>query len=432
MALAAALARGRIYYGWYIAAVAFLVNFITLGMNSYSPATFLKPMTEDLGWSRGFFSLAVSLSGLVSAPLALLVGPMVDRKGGRTFMLVGGIIMGATMIALGFVHAKWQFIALRSLLAPLAMAGVGQLVTQVTVSNWFIKKRGRALAILAMGMSSGAMIAPLLSTFLISAVGWRHAWMVLGLICWIPLAPVVLLMKRRPEDMGLSPDGVAPEASRGTGRLPASPEVTWTRREAVRTGAFWLFTLVFPLGMLGSSAIVSHLYPYLADTGFTLKTVALMTMTLSLTALCVKPAWGFIAERVPPRYCLAVAFLLIGAGLGLLVVAAPHKLALYLSIVFLGTFYGATIPLQALLWANYFGRMSLGRVQSLSMPISSLFNPIGPVLAGFMWDVTGSYRSIFTAYIGTQSLAALLILWARPPKKAASAQAMSETSIARE
>ena len=105
--------------------------------------------------------------------------------------------------------------------------------------------------------------------------------------------------------------------------------------------------------------------------------------------------------------------------MGLLLLAGARWMAIYGSIVFLGVFYGATIVLQALLWANYFGRLSLGRVQSLAMPISAAFTPLGPILAGYLWDFTGSYKGIFTAYIGAQAVAALLILQARPPRKPA-------------
>ncbi len=416
MALARTLAARRLYYGWYILGTAFMVNFVTVGMNSYTPAVFLKPMTQELGWSRGFFSLSVSLSGLMSAPLALVVGPLVDRRGGRALMLAGGVAMGAALIALGLVYEKWQFIALRSILAPLAMAGVGQLVTQVTVSNWFIRKRGRALAILAMGMSAGAMVAPPLATFLIAALGWRHAWMVLGLISWVPLLPVVLLMTRRPEDMGLLPDGGAEGGGRERTARTAAPETAWSRRAAVRTWAFWLFTLGFPIGIMGSSAISQHLYSYLTDIHFTPQAAALMTMTLSLAAFLVKPGWGFVSERASPRYCMVAALTLIGVGLGLLLLAGPHQVRLYAGIAFLGVFYGGTIQLTALLWADYFGRMSLGRIQSMAMPISAVIHPLGPVLAGFMWDITGSYRGIFAAYMGTQAVAAVLIWMARPPR----------------
>ena len=418
MAVAARLARGHIYYGWYIVAVAFLCNFVVLGLSSASPAVFLKPMTEELGWSRGFFSLATSLGIVISAPLGLVLGPFVDRRGARGLMIAGGIAIGLATAGLGLVHEKWQFLVLRTILAPLAMAGLGQLATQVSVSNWLIKKRGRALSFTAMGWSAGSLATIPLANYLISAVGWRYAWLVLGLTAVVlVVVPAAVLMKRRPENLGLLPDGQAAVA-RGGPSQPVSPsEVVWTRREAMRTSALWLFAFGFPIGWLASTAITQHLYSHLTDIDLSRNTATVMTMMVSFGSLVSKPVWGFIAERFSPKYCLAVMYAMLGTGMGLLVLVGANQGALYFVTAFMGSALGGILLIQALLWAEYYGRMSLGKVQSVAMVVSSLINPMGPVLAGFMWDITGSYRGIFTGYIGAEALALLCILLTRPPRK---------------
>ncbi len=428
MALAARLAKGSLYYGWYIVAVAFMIGLVSPGLISSTPQVFLKPMTEELGWNRGFFSLAVSLGGLLSAPLALWVGPIIDRRGARGPMLIAGLLIGAAFIGLGLVQTKWQFLVLRSAMAPLAMAGLGQLATQVTVSNWFVKKRGRALAITAMGMSTGWTVVPPLATYLIATLGWRQAWMVLGLLAWaLVLAPAWLIVKRRPEDIGLLPDGGPTVTPSETQRRPA-PEVTWTRQEAVRTPALWLLAFSLPLGMMGMSAITQHLYSYVTDMHFSQATAATVTMTIYLVAVAIKLPWGFVAERVSPRYCLATVFFVLGLGLGLLVLSGDNRIALYVVAGLLGAFWGGIPPLQGLLWAGFFGRMSLGRVQSLAMLVSAAFTPLGPVLAGYLWDVTGTYRNVFTYYMVPSVAAGVLLLLARPPRKKAAPETGAPTA----
>ena len=418
MALATVLARRRLYYGWYIVAVAFLVNFVSLGINASAVGVFIKPMTEELGWSRGFFSLAVTLGSLIAAPLALAIGPIVDRRGARGMMLLGGFVIGAGTIALGFVHAQWQFLLLRTVLAPLAMAGLGQLATQVTVSNWFIKKRGRALGITIAGSPAGGMVTVLLATYLISALDWRRAWMVLGVVAWALILPATaIFMKRRPEDLGLLPDGEPPDIGAGPQKPAPPPEVTWTRREAMRTPALWLLAFGFPLGFLAATTLTQHLIPYLTDIHLSRETAAFMMTLIFVTSMAVKPIAGIVAERVPPKHILAYMYALLGAGIGLLLMVGANKVALYFIVTFLGTAWGGIVVLQALLWANYFGRPSLGLVQSLAMPVSAALSPLGPVLAGYVWDITGSYRVIFTAYIAAEALAVVLVLLARPPRK---------------
>ena len=430
MAIAEALSRRRLYYGWYIVAVAFLVNFVSLGINASAVGVFIKPMTEDLGWSRGFFSLAVTLGSLISAPLALAVGPLVDRRGARGIMLLGGFVIGAGTIALGFVHEEWQFLALRTVLAPLAMAGLGQLATQVTVSNWFIKKRGRALGITIAGSPAGGMVTVLAATYLISALDWRRAWIVLGVAAWVLVLPATaIFMKRRPEDLGLLPDGESPETRVGLEKRAPTPEVVWTRREAVRTPALWLLAIGFPFGFMAATTLTQHLIPYLTDIHLSRQTAAFMMTLIFITSMAVKPIAGLIAERVAPKYVLASMYALLGFGVGGLLLVGDNKAALYVIVIFLGTAWGGIVVLQALLWANYFGRPSLGLVQSLAMPISSALSPLGPVLAGYVWDVTGTYRGIFAGYIGAEALAFVLIMIARSPRKAAPTQV--ETALVR-
>ena len=432
MAISATMAKGRIYYGWYIVAVAFLCNFVTLGLSSSAPAIFLKPMTEELGWSRGFFSLAVSLGIVISAPMGLAIGPFVDRRGSRGLIIVGGIAIGLATAGLGLVHAKWQFLMLRTILAPLAMAGLGQLAVQVSVSNWFVKKRGRALAFTAMGWSAGSLTMVPLANYLISAMGWRQAWIILGLAAIvIVVVPAALLMRRRPEDLGLLPDGEAAAARDGPGQAARPAEAVWSRREAMRSPALWLFAFGFPIGWFASTAITQHLYSHLTDIQISRNTATLMTMMVSLGSLVSKPVWGFIAERFSPKYCLAIMYTMLGTGMGLLVLAGPNVPALYFITAFQGSALGGILLVQGLLWANYYGRLSLGRVQSLAMPISSLLSPMGPALAGFMWDLTGSYRGIFTGYIGAEAVALTCILLSRPPKKLAASTAKGEAVLVR-
>ncbi len=418
MALAATLARRRFYYGWYIAGLVFASNMAFAGLGNSTPGMFIKPMTLDLGWSRMFFATAVSMGMILASPISLLIGPLVDKRGARLPMIAGGFTLGAGLIAMGFVQAQWQFLLVRGLMVPLGITALSQLAPSVAVANWFVRRRGRGMAITTMGMTTGFFVVTPVSAFLIEEVGWRQAWMVLGVVAWVlVLVPMALLMKRRPEDVGLLPDGETAGSAAATDRSVRRDDVTWTRKEAMGTRAFWLLVLAFPIGTVGMSAVTVHFYAYLTDTGFTTNTATLVTMTIYLSALMVKPPLGFIAEHVPVRYCMVAIFVLMGVGLAMLTFVGDSKVALFATAFVMGLGWGGYPPLMGLAWANYFGRMSQGRVQSIATPISALLTPFGAILAGYVYDHTGSYGIIFTAYVGTEALAVVLALLAFPPKK---------------
>jgi len=418
LALAQALARRRVYYGWYIVGLVFVTNLTYASVGNFSPPVFLKSMTQEMHWSRTFFSMTVSLGMMMAMPISLFLGPLVDKRGARVPMMAGGVVLGGGLIMMGMVHTSWQFIVVRGMIVPLGIIALSQVTPTVVVANWFVKKRGRAMAVTTMGMAFGAMIATPVITYLIGALGWRQAWVVLGVAAWVlVLAPVALLMKRRPEDMGLLPDGETTGRDGALGRAQPRPEVTWTRREAMRTPTMWFLAFGFPLGTMGMGAINAHLYSHLTDIDFTTQTAGWIVMTISAVSLVVKPPWGLLAERISPRYCQACAFLIIGVGMGLLALVGPSRAGLFAATAVMGVGWGGLFILQPLIWANYYGRLTLGRVQSTVTPIQAVFSPLGPVLAGRVYDATGSYERIFLAFIGTQVVAAALTLLAVPPKK---------------
>ncbi len=418
MALAQSLARRRVYYGWYVAGLVFAANMTSTGLGGGTSATFIKPMTQDMEWSRMFFSTVVSMGMLAASPASLFIGPLLDKRGARLPMMAGGLMLGAGLIAMGFVQTQWQFALVRGLMVPLGIVALSQLGPSVAVANWFVKKRGRVMAITTMGLTTGFFTVTPASAFLIEELGWRQAWIVLGLVGWVlvPL-PMALLMRRRPEDLGLLPDGERPGAQAAAGQPAARSPAPWTRKEAMSTRTFWLLAFGFPLGVFAANGVLAHFFAYLTDMDFTTQTATLLVMTVYLAALMVKLPLGFIAERVPVRFCIASIFVLEGIALALLTVVGGNKPALFLTAFIMGLGWGGQPLLVGLTWANYYGRMSQGRVQSVAQIITALINPSGAIFAGWTYDRTGSYEGIFVVFIATQVLAVALALLAVPPKK---------------
>jgi MFS family permease len=412
-----------VYYGWYIVAVAFVASMMSAGITAYGLGVFVTPMTTELGWSRTDISLGQTLNTAMSGMLGLFLGGLIDRRGGRALTVGGAVIAGAGFILLGQVHALWQYYAVQAGVVTIGIAGMGTAVANVVVSNWFIRRRGRAIAITAMGTSLAAITLPSLATQMIATIGWRAAWAVLGVAVWvivIPLAAVV--MRRRPEDHGLVADGgyVAPRVGdRLAAQRAAVDGVRWTRGQAMRTPALWMLILTFGLGSMGFGAMLLHLIPFLTDSGYSRGEAAGAFSMLGLSGLISKPFWGIIADRVPSRFAAAAEFTLLAIGVFAISIA-PTLPLMYGAIFIMGVGVGGIITIQETVWADYYGRITLGTVRAIGRPFTIVSSAGGPVLAGLAYDLRHSYEIAFLTFIGSYVLAAVLILLTptpRPPRE---------------
>ena len=218
----------RIYYGYWLLSAGFVAQFVSIGSQTYIFGAFLKPMTEELDWTRSEYTLARTVGQFLMAAAGLYVGGHVDRHGGRRLMQVGSLLLGAALLGCSTVRELWQWWLLNGLALTAGAAMIGNLVVNVTLAKWFVEKRGRVIGVAAMGVSFAGVVLTPLTTVLIDAVGWRDAWRVLAVATVAIVIPLSLLMRRTPEDHGLHPDGrsaeeVAGGAGRGRRRRATSP-----------------------------------------------------------------------------------------------------------------------------------------------------------------------------------------------------------------
>jgi MFS family permease len=413
----------RFYYGWYIVGLAFAVSMMATGLQAYTLGVFLKPMIEELGWTRVDISLGQTISTFGMGVVGFLIGPLLDRRGGRALMVGGALLMGAGFALLGFVTELWQYYLVKGVLITAGAGAVGALVINVALSNWFVRKRGRAIAIGSMGISMAAMLLPLVSTYLIESFGWRVAWQIIGVSIPTIIVPLALvIMRRRPEDHGLEPDGGgAPPDARVT-RAMSTANVRWTRRQALRTPSLWMLVLTFALAGMGLSAILLHLIPFLTDTNFTPAEAAVAFGVIGVTGLVAKPLWGMALDRFPARYCAASEFLLMAAGIAL-VLSSRDVATLYPSMLVLGLGIGGVVTVQEVIWAEYFGRLTLGAVRGLARPFSVVASAGGPVFAGAAYDIGGSYDVAFLSFVAAYVVAAAVVVVTPYPRDPAEARA---------
>ncbi len=388
-------------------------------------SVFLKPLTEDLGVSRGLFSLLRSGEILIGAAMAPLVGPMVDRFGGRWLMAGGALSAGLGFLLMSQVGAFGQFLFLRWLFVAIGGVFMCHMIVSVTVSRWFVRKRGRAIAIASMGQGFAKVCIPIVTASLFAWVGWRLTWSIFGLVTLILVViPALIFMRRSPEEMGLQPDGLddAPTSlgsakSRAADKAKlAAEEVVWTWREVIRTQVFWIICFIYGMANVGIAGLNLHVFAYVTDIGFSPLVAATVLSIIASTQLGSTMIWGVISERMDIRHSSLIMFLVQAVGLSL-VLAAVQVVPVYLGFFLYGIGLGGGWVLQELIWANNFGRVSLGMVRGLGILVTHAFGAAGAPFFGFIHDITGSYRPSFIAFVVALVVSALLSLAVRAPRK---------------
>lgn len=420
------LAGGRVFYGWYVIAVVSLAFFL-YQVQIFALPVFLKPMAQELGWSRSAYAGVQTVNTLIMGLLALFLGPLIDRRGVRGVVLLGALVSGSCLIALSQVKTLGHFYLIMGLFGSLGMLGMGELVVLVAVSNWFSVRRGRAMAVAGtVGAFGGAVGSPLAQS-LIYALGWRGAWVALGLIVWLVAIPPALLFRHqhRPEELGLRPDGLtgagtpadSPSAKRGGVKGDSQlKEVSWTRRQALGTPTLWLLIIAFGSVSLGTTGMVMHFFPFITDLGYSPGIAAAAVFAGSVATIGSRPFWGLLFERGNLRLCAAGLFFLAAATVYFLP-STRVLLLLMAARVLYGLSAGGRYPVQELIWAGYFGRLTVGAIRSLAMPFTVVFGALGPFLGGYIFDITHSYTLAFLSFASLYLLAAIIMLFARPPRK---------------
>jgi MFS family permease len=412
------LAQGQVYYGWYLVGVGFVIQFLAAGLANSSIGPFLKPMVEELGWSRTSYAFVQTIANLVIALGMPFIGGPVDRIGARPLVVIGAIFAGGGTIYLSQVQDLWLFYLLRGFIIPVGLVCTSRMVVNVAMANWFRKKRGRAIGIASMGVPMASTIVPPVSAFLMGTVGWRAGWVVLGLTVWIAMIPSAwLLLVRRPEDLGLLLDGSPSdvehnkEAEKKASRVVDYP---WTRQEALMTATFWLMAFGGGITHAAQQGTGLHFMPFFWDQGYSPEQAAFLTAMGGMPVLLCRPFWAFFCERGQIRHWAFLAYL--GGALSIaMLLAAKSLLHLYLAQLTFAFFRAGFIPAAEIMWADYFGRYSLGKVRGIASPVSWTGAALGPLLGAYIFDLTGQYFWAFSLYSIFYVVGAFCFLIARPP-----------------
>lgn len=423
--------RGGIFWGWWIVIGAIVGQFVGIGTGGSIAGVFLRPITEDLGWTAAEFTLGASAALVISGIASFVVGPLADRYGARPLMLIGACIYAASFLALSQVNALWQFIILSALAGGVGFSLVGGLVVNITLAKWFVVRRGWAVALGSSGISLAGLIMPVAMTQVVDSIGWRDAYVVLAIVIFAIVVPVALIMRRRPEDYGQLPDGTQTDAERtNIASLRAMEQQksdaanSYTRGEAMRTSSLWLLIGGYALHTTALMAVIVHAIPFMTDVGLT-RTEAAFAIALNGGAnLCSKFVWGYLLQRVHVRYLCATSLSACAIGIAAMLISAQTGTLglMYPAFFCWGFGFGGTIPLSEFIWAKYFGRVHIGAIRGASAPFIVFLQALGPIIGGLYFDFTATYTGIFIVFAAAHIIGAITILASRePPQKVKSA-----------
>ncbi len=403
--------RNKLYYGWWITFTLAITETISWGIIYYAFTVFISPMERDLGWSRTELTGGFSLALLVMGGMAYPVGVWIDRHGARWLMTIGSIAACLLVLAWSQVTDRGAFYLIWAGLGVCAAAVLYEPAFAV-VAAWFVQKRGKALATITFAAGLASTIFIPLSDALLHAVGWRSAILCLGIFLGIATIPLhALLLRHRPTDLGLLPDGEA-HSTFHLRPIAASRSLT----EALHSRFFWLLTFAYSLAVLASSAIRVHFIPFLIDSGIDASSAALASGSIGLMQVIGRVVFAPLERKLSTRVMVAGVFGLEAAAVFVLLLG--HELWLVgIFVVVFGAAYGASTLVRASVIAERFGSAAYGRISSVMAVFQTLATTAAPVGAGLLHDQFNSYEPVLWLIVGLALIATGVMVLAPPDRE---------------
>lgn len=390
------------YYGWRIAWALALTQTVGYGVLYYGFGVFIKPMEAEFGWSRtqtsGAFSLALLVAGLAAIP----VGHWIDRQGARGLMTLGSGLAALTLLGWSQIHSLLG-LYLVALGLGLAMAAVLYEVAFTVVAVWFRKERPRALLIVTLTAGLASTIFIPLITWLVNALAWRVALEILALILALSTIPLhALVLRHRPQDLGLEPDGIAILDS------PQPSEPSISAQHAYRMPAFWWLVVAVALARMAASAIGVHLVALLLERGYVPGLVAAAAGSIGLMQLAGRIFFTPLSSRLSLHTLATLTFGLHALAL-LVLLTLPGMAGVWIFAAFFGISNGAITLARATLLAETFGPLNYGRLNGTIALVTAFTSAAAPILAGVIHQTSGGYTAVLALLTLTTALSALAV-----------------------
>lgn len=414
--------RGRFFFGWYVVAAGSTIQFLIGALVNNAFGGYVAVLSQEFGWSKTALSWGFAISRMESGILGPLQGWMTDRLGPKRIMQIGMVIFAIGFFAFSQLWSLPTFFLFFVLISLGSSLG-GFMPITVAVVNWFDRSRSMALGISSVGFAIGGLAAPVV-ILSITNIGWRETAFVSGIIVLVIGLPLTSFMLRRPEAVGLRVDGLSEEevAERrardaAMHRKSHSTEVDFTAGQAMRTLSFWTISLGHSSALFVVSAVMVHLFSHLTESlDYSNARAAFFIGLMTAFQIVGQVAGGWVGDKVSKRLIVVTCMGMHAAGL-LMVAHLGSVPAVVGFAVLHGLAWGTRGPLMQAIRADYFGRSSFGSIMGFSSMILMIGQILGPVIAGFLYDRTGSYESGFTiiAIIAALGSVFFMLSWRPSP-----------------
>jgi MFS family permease len=395
--------------GWAIIWASFFTTAFASGGSQYGFGMFVEPLEQEFGWTRTQINLSLSI-GMISGLLSPLVGWGVDKYGSRTIMTVSLVTVAASFLLRAGMTELWHWYALSALLAvgfPGTFLPVGKLV-----GTWFPATRGRMMGTAITGNNVFGLVGVPLMSLVIQTEGWRLAYAIIGTGVLIVAVAVWFIVRSVPRP------GEVPEVASSNSNGSAISERDYSLREAMNTRKFWLLLAGVTCAAFSYPSFMTQLIPHMQAVGWGASKATLVLTVLAGTALASKVTWGLLSERLTARLSFVIAISIMSSGV-ILVTLAGSSVFVWPAIVYFGAGFGGIGPLMSLVVMETFGLRNFGSIQGVvSMVLATVPVLVGPILAGSLFDLTGSYETSFWIVSGIFAAGGVLVLSVRVSKPA--------------
>lgn len=400
----------NIFYGWWVVVACFVIALYVGGVVFFGFTAFFQPIREELGWSYTQISLATSFRGLEMGIFAPVVGFLVSRYGPRKLFLAGMVTLGIGLIVLSRVQSLLTFY-IAFLLVAFGSGGCTSVVTMTAIANWFKKRVGIAMGIMASGFGASGLLVPVI-VHLIAALGWRPTLVILGAGTWLLGVPLALVVRDRPEKYGYLPDGEravsGDPALAESKEMPAMPFV-----DALKDFSFLCLSMAEFLRVMSATAVVVHVMPYLQNIGVSRTFAGMVAAFIPLVSISGRFGFGWLSDRYEKRIVMCVSIGIM--AIGLLAFSFTEKSRdLWLFVLLFSPGYGGAVVMRAAILREHFGRDSFGKLMGVVMGSGSLGGIAGPVVAGMAFDYLGTYKPVWVLLCALCLLASALVSRIRP------------------
>jgi MFS family permease len=393
--------KPKFFYGYIIVLVAFFIMLVMWGA-IYSFGIFFKPLLTEFGWTRAETSGAYSLFMVLHGLVYILTGRLNDKFGPRIVLAVSGLFLGLGYLLMSQVSAIWQLYLFYGVVIAMGMGGTVPLMS--TVARWFTRRRGLVTGIVMSGSGLGTMIMPPMASWLISSYGWPVSYLVIGIITLVLVILAAQFLRRDPTQIGQLPYGADKVKGEGLNLEVGG----FSLGAAIRTRQFWMLAVMFLFWAFCVQVIMVHIVPHAIDTGISPASAAGILTIIGGLGIAGRVIMGGSGDRIGNRLALIISFMLIVLALSW-VVAAEGMWMLCLFAIIFGFAYGGSVALQSPLVADLFGLRAHGAILGATAFASSIGGAIGPLLAGYIFDITSSYYLAFLVSV-TISIVGLVLV----------------------